>query len=458
MRKVPVNLNYTMSADVVGHCIRECKIKHVLTSRRFLDKRPFELDGEVIYLEDLKEQITGIDKAIAFFDASVTPVAMLARRFELHTVKPDDLMTVIFTSGSTGEPKGVMLSHANVLSNINAIDELFQFSREDTLLGTLPFFHSFGFTANLWLGLTLTPKVVFHMNPLDSKMVGDLCQKHAVTILMSTPTFLRAYIKRCTKEHFHALDTVITGAEKLPADVYDAFLEKFGVEISEGYGTTELSPVAAINVPQHRTGNSEQIASKRGTIGRPMPGLAAKVVDSDSGKDLGLNTEGVLWIKGPNVMQGYLNQPQKTAEVIHDGWYDTGDVAKIDDEGFIQITGRLSRFSKIGGEMVPHIRIEELLNRILEDPDDDTTEIRAAVTAVPHPKKGERIIVLHTPFSKPIDEVLQELSEAGLPNLWIPSRDGFLEIEKIPILGTGKLDLKAVKETALQRCDADAAG
>ncbi|MFQ5731942.1 MAG: AMP-binding protein, partial [Planctomycetaceae bacterium] len=452
MRKVAVNLNYTMSEEVVDFCIEQCKIRHVLTSRRFLEKRPFHLNADVIYLEDLKEQIGGWDKFTSLISAYVAPIALLERSLGLTQVKADDLLTVVFTSGSTGEPKGVMLSQYNVMSNIQSIDDLFHFTSKDVLLAILPFFHSFGFTGNLWMGLTLSPKAVFHSNPLESRMIGKLCEKHKVTIMMATPTFLRSYLKRCTPEQFATLDTVVTGAEKLPRDLAEAFQEKFGVEPSEGYGTTELSPIAAVNVPPHRAGTGEQSASKPGTVGRPFPGVAAKVVDPETFEDRGVGTEGLLLIGGPNVMQGYLNEPEKTAEVIRDGWYDTGDVARIDDEGFIEITGRQSRFSKIGGEMVPHIRIEEALNRILEDPSDEESRMRAAVTAVPHDTKGERIIVLHTPFEKPLDEVLKQLGESGLPNLWIPARDGFLEVEEIPILGTGKLDLKAIKQIAMERC------
>jgi len=454
MRKVSVNLNYTMSEDVVDYCIKQCGIKHVLTSRKFLEKKPFQLDAEVVYLEDLKEQVTGVDRLLASISAYVTPVWLLERSLGLTKLKPDDLLTVIFTSGSTGEPKGVMLTQNNVMSNIDAVDALFHFTNDDVLLGMLPFFHSFGFTANLWLGLTLSPTVVFHLNPLESRMVGTLCEKHGVTIMMATPTFLRSYIKRCTPEQFSKLDTVVTGAEKLPRDVAEAFQEKFGVEISEGYGTTELSPVAAVNVPAHRAGTTEQSASKAGTVGRPFPGVSAKVVDPDTFEDRGVNAEGLLLIKGPNVMQGYLNQPEKTAEVIRDGWYNTGDIARIDDEGFIEITGRMSRFSKIGGEMVPHVRIEEVLNRILHTDSDDSM-MHAAVTAVPHPTKGERIVVLHTPLSRPLEAVLKQLGESGLPNLWIPSRDSFVEVEQIPILGTGKLDLKAVKQLAEEKLNGE---
>jgi acyl-[acyl-carrier-protein]-phospholipid O-acyltransferase/long-chain-fatty-acid--[acyl-carrier-protein] ligase len=226
---------------------------------------------------------------------------------------------------------------------------------------------------------------------------------------------------------------------------------------SEGYGTTELSPAVGINIPDHRSADIHQKGTKLGSIGRPLPGVAAKVVDPDTWEDVGVDREGLLLIKGPNVMLGYLNQPEKTAEVIRDGWYNTGDFGKLDSEGFIHITGRQSRFSKIGGEMVPHIRIEEEIARLVDlkegaaDAQQDGPDLKVAVTAVPDDTKGERIIVFHRPLSKSIDEIRRALSDAGLPNLWIPSTDGFVEVDEIPLLGTGKLDLRALKQMALER-------
>jgi acyl-[acyl-carrier-protein]-phospholipid O-acyltransferase/long-chain-fatty-acid--[acyl-carrier-protein] ligase len=320
------------------------------------------------------------------------------------------------------------------------------------MLGALPFFHSFGYTITLWSILSLNAKAVYHFNPLDARTIGQLCDEHKVTVLVATPTFVRTYMKRIEKEQFKALDIVITGAEKLPQDLAQAFFEKYGVEINEGYGTTELTPLTAVNVPDHREETFTQVGHKKGTVGRPIPGVTAKVVNPDlwpqTVQALGPDTPGLLLIKGPNVMQGYLKMPEKTAEVIKDGWYVTGDFAQIDNEGFITITGRQSRFSKIGGEMVPHIKIEEMLTAILAEPTDEGPELRAVVTSVPDERKGERLIVIHKKFSKTTQEVCNALSAAGLPNLWIPSADSFLEVEEIPFLGTGKLDLKGLKTIA----------
>ena len=211
------------------------------------------------------------------------------------------------------------------------------------------------------------------------------------------------------------------------------------------YGATETSPLVSVNVPKSRQTSGDQVEAKEGTVGRTIPGVSAKVLDLDTGEQLGVNEAGMLWIKGPNVMKGYFGREDLTNEVIVDGWYDTGDVAMIDEDGFITITGRMSRFSQIGGEMIPHIMIEEALNEILGA----TEESLAAVTAVDDARKGERLIVLHCKTDMEIDDVRKALSEShGLPNIYIPSTDSFLEVEELPVLGTGKLDLKGLKTKA----------
>lgn len=449
--RVSVNLNYTLTEDVVNFCIREAGIRRVLTSRRFMEKRPMNLDAELVYLEDLKEQIGLLAKLKAAATARLMPLDMLSRRLGLNGIEADDLMTVIFTSGSTGEPKGVMLSHGNINSNLNAANEVYKFDQQDVILGVLPFFHSFGFTVGMWLPFCIDPGVVYHFNPLDARMVAKLIEKHKVTIIAATPTFLKSYMKRCDTEQMKTVDLALVGAEKMPPELRDAWNDKYGFEPTEAYGATELSPAAALNCPDNRSGCSgENSLTRHGTVGKAIPHTEAAILHPDTKERLGNHTDGLLCIKGPNVMLGYLNRPDKTAEVLQDGWYNTGDIARIDDDGFIEITGRQSRFSKIGGEMVPHIRIEQELTRIMDDDATDEPEVLCAVTAVPDARKGERLIVLHKPVSKSIPEVLDELQQAGLPNLWIPSQDSFLEMAEVPLLGTGKLDLKAVKDTAVQ--------
>lgn len=444
--RVAVNLNYTVSSEILNRCNAACGIRHVLTSRRVMQKLDLRVDAELVYLEDLIPKVKWTDKLIAACEGLLMPLSWLKRRLGVDRIDPDDTLTVIFTSGSTGDPKGVVLSHRNVGSNVQAIPRLVTLHDDDVLLGTLPFFHSFGYTCTLWTTLMLPPAAVYHFSPLDAREIGKLCRKYGVSILMSTPTFLRSYIKRCDAEDLKTLEIVIAGAEKLTPDVADAFEKKFGVRPVEGYGTTELSPLVSVNVPPHRNTGLYPLGEKPGSVGRPIPGVEARIVDPETFQPLPAGGEGMLLIRGPNVMRGYLNRPQETAAVIRDGWYITGDMARLDEDGFIFITGRLSRFSKIGGEMVPHLAVEEALMRLVGDGD----ELKVAVSAVPDPRKGERLVVLHVPLDKTPQQLSRALQEMGLPNLFIPSPDSYYEVPEIPVLGTGKLDLRALKQRALE--------
>ena len=458
--KVTANLNYTLSDDVINYCIKEAGIKTVITSKLFMLKRPVNVQGaKVVFLEDLKEKVTSGVRTTAAAMAFGLPSFLLFRILGLNKIKRDDLATVIFTSGSTGEPKGVMLSHHNIATNIYAMDRLYLLKKDDTLIGVLPFFHSFGYSVSMWSVLNYPLRGAYHFNPLDARTVGKLAEQYKGTILLATPTFLKSYLKRCTKEQFAHMRLVVGGAEKMSPELVKEYEEKFGVTPIEGYGCTELSPYTISNIRNVINEKITQIGNKLGTVGQPIYGVEAMIVDPETRVDRGLNKEGLLLIKGPNVMIGYLNRPDKTAEAIVDGWYNTGDFAIIDDDGFVQITGRQSRFSKIGGEMVPHIRIEQELTRILDEMAPQTEAelevpggaVRLAVTSAPDETRGERIVVVHKQLPVPIDQLLRKLSDTGLPNLWLPDRESFVEVEQVPLLGTGKLDLKAVKDVALEK-------
>lgn len=453
--RVTVNLNYTHSRETINSCIAEARVKHVLTSRLFLSKMKLEIDGEMVFLEDLPGQVRWYDEVVAAIQAYAVPISILERIFGLNKATPSDLLTIIFTSGTTGQPKGVMLSNDNVGSNIDAADEMFRLRATDVVLGVMPFFHSFGYTGGLWLVLALPPSGVYHFSPLDAVTIGKLCQKYLVTIMMAAPTFIRLYLKRCQPEQLQSLEMVVLGAEKMPGGLADAFQRKFGVRPFEAYGTTELSPMAATNIPAWRSAEKSSNSLKEGTVGRAIPGTRAKVVDPESDAERGVGETGMLLIQGPNVMLGYLNRPEKTAEVLRNGWYVTGDIAKIDEAGFITIIDRASRFSKIGGEMVPHLKIEECLQSILAGELADSGELldeaglQVVVTAVPDETRGERLVVLHKASRLSVEQILARMAAMGLPNLWIPSRDSFIAVPEIPILGSGKIDLKRARELAV---------
>lgn len=444
--RVGVNLNYTVATGVLQECCKVVGLKHVLTSRRFIEKVNLDPGCEKIFLEDLKVRISWSDKLLAAFNAKCRSAQGLLRSLGVSNKKPHDPLTIIFTSGSTGIPKGVVLTYENVGSNVEGIHSRIRLNEKDVMLGILPFFHSFGYTIALWGGMSLPSAAVYHTSPLDVKQIGKLAEEFRATVLLATPTFLRTYLRRVEPEQFRHLDVVVLGAEKMPLDLATEFEKKFGVRPVEGYGTTELSPLVSVNVPPSRAQQTERCLLREGTVGVPIEHVDARVVSIDDDSPLPVDNIGLLEIRGPNVMQGYYKRPDLTAEVMHDGWYRTGDVARIDQDGFIEITGRLSRFSKIGGEMVPHIQIEETIGSILGANEDGT--MRAAVTSIPDPKRGERLIVLHTPLGMEKRELLSKMSLTGLPNLYLPSEDSFLLVEAIPVLGSGKLDLKAMRDIA----------
>jgi len=444
MGKVAVNLNYTASNESVASAARQCGIKHVLTAREFLQRVPIEVPGETVLLDDVKKSITPKDKIFAMFLAIFGPMRFVERVLGSQKGRTeDDLCTVIFSSGSEGEPKGVMLTHKNVLSNCEAVAQVFPHETGDGFMGILPFFHSFGFMGTLWLPLWRGFFTVYHPNPLEPKIIGQLIYKYKPRFLIATPTFLQGFIRRCLPEELSSLEYVITGAEKLPQRVREAFLAKFGVEPLEGYGTTECAPAVSVNVPDFRAPGFYQVGTKHGTIGQCLPGVSVRVVDPDTMARMEHGASGLLLVKGPNIMKGYLGQPEKTATVLQDGWYNTGDIAALDEEGFITITDRLTRFSKIAGEMVPHTKVEETLHKLL-----DMNEQTFAVTSVPDEQKGERLVVLHTLMDGELEVLVDKLKESDLPNLWRPKPTSFYRIAEIPLLGTGKMDLKRIKSLA----------
>jgi acyl-[acyl-carrier-protein]-phospholipid O-acyltransferase/long-chain-fatty-acid--[acyl-carrier-protein] ligase len=447
--RVTVNLNYTATPDVLNKCIERAAIRKILTSRKFITNPAMEkfkdsLNAELVILEDLRGKVLRGDTLFGALGAFVVPAWILDRVLGLHKIRGDDVATVIFTSGSTGMPKGVMLTHHNIATNVEAIEQVVHPRPSDSVLGIVPFFHSLGFTITLWGPLLLDVRAAYHFSPLDTRTVAKLARMRSATLLLATPTFLRTYLRRCEPEELSSLEVVVAGAEKLPIPLCDAFEKKFGIRPVEGYGTTELSPLVSVNVPPSRS-RSATIDMKEGSVGRPVPNVSAKIVNPETFEDLRLQTPGMLLIKGPNVMKGYLGQPEETAKVMHDGWYITGDIAFIDTDGFIHITGRQSRFSKIGGEMVPHIRIEEAIQKILGL---DESQLSVVVTSVPDERKGERLVVVHTPLAMTPKEIVEQLGKVGVPNLWIPSADSFLQVETIPVLGSGKTDLKAVSDLA----------
>jgi acyl-[acyl-carrier-protein]-phospholipid O-acyltransferase/long-chain-fatty-acid--[acyl-carrier-protein] ligase len=451
MGKTPVNLNYTASNEILASCGKQCDLQTVITSKAFLERVPVQPPGEIVLLEDLAANPTSGERLVAALMAFLLPVDWLERALGRgRRVELDDTATVIFSSGSTGDPKGVMLTHYNVGSNIEQLGQTFFLGHRDRIMGVLPFFHSFGFTGTLCLPGVLGLGVVYHHNPLDARVIGGLVAKYACTVMLATPTFIQGYTRRCSPEDFGSLQYVLVGAEKLSERAANAFEETFGIRPLEAYGCTECSPAVTVNTRDFRAPGFRQVGAKRGRIGHPLPGVSVRVVDPESPDPLAApplppGESGLLLVRGPNVMRGYLGRPDKTADVLRDGWYITGDIAAVDEDGFLAITDRLSRFSKIGGEMVAHIKVEDKLHELA-----GVTEQTLVVAGVPDARKGERLVVLHTLPEERLKDVLEKLPSCDLPNLWKPARGQFFHVEALPYLGSGKLDLRGMREMALR--------
>jgi acyl-[acyl-carrier-protein]-phospholipid O-acyltransferase/long-chain-fatty-acid--[acyl-carrier-protein] ligase len=439
--KTSVNLNFTAGREAMAAAIDTCGITTILTSRKFIARADIAPIDGMVFLEDVLGGLTPLAKARMMAIAFVLPPALLARLYA-NDGDGASLATVVFSSGSTGVPKGVMLSHHNILANVDAIAQVFHLKSDDVMVGVLPFFHSFGFSVTLWLPLVVGFGAVFHPNPMDGKTIGEIAERYKGSILVSTPTFYSGYIRKCTREQFAAVRYALVGAEKLRQPIADAFKEKFGITLLEGYGCTEMSPVVAVNAPDVEDHGEFQRGSLAGTVGHALPGVVAKVVDPETGEGPLIGKDGLLLVNGPSRMQGYLGDPERTAAALRDDWYVTGDIACIDEAGFIRITDRLSRFSKIAGEMVPHMKVEQEIQGLLD------AQFTCVVTAVPDDTRGERLVAFYTDPGLPAQEVWERLCRTELPRLWLPKREDVRFVDAIPTLGTGKVDLRAVRRLA----------
>jgi len=439
--KIPVNINFTASKAVMQSIIKQCSLQTIITSRKFMAKlNRSDMPGSLVFVEDIMKTITPRQRVAAMLKALFVPRSILAQE---KTFDPDSMATVLFSSGSTAEPKGIVLSHHNIISNIESLRDTITLHKSDGICAALPLFHSFGFTVTIWLPLLTGFKASYHPNPLDGEAIAKLVRENRSTLLMATPTFLKTYIRKAEKEDFASLRLVVVGAEKLRKSLSDSFFDKFGIQPLEGFGATELSPVASLNIPDVTFGRKTYVGNKPGSVGRPLYGIAAKIVDPDTGEPLSTGEQGLLLVKGPSVMSCYLNQLWLTQKTIQQGWYNTGDIAVIDEDGFLTLTDRLSRFSKIGGEMIPHGAIEDAFHKAL-----GTDEQVVAVTAIPDETRGEKIVVLYTPGAGGEDNLRFIMEQADLPNLWKPGCDAYVPVDEIPILPTGKTDLKGIKTLA----------
>jgi acyl-[acyl-carrier-protein]-phospholipid O-acyltransferase/long-chain-fatty-acid--[acyl-carrier-protein] ligase len=438
--RTAVNLNFTAGEESMAHAIEKCEITVILTSRTFLEKAKLPHMPGMVFIEDLLAASGKFGKVFTMCAARLTPTRLLA-----GDAKPDDLAAVVFSSGSTGTPKGVMLSHWNLITNVDDSAQVFSVDHTDCMLGVLPFFHSFGYTYTLWFPLLHGFKAVFHVNPTDAKVIGELAGEHRPTLFLSTPTFCLGYLRKCTREQFASIHYLLVGAEKMRPALAKSFEEKFGITPLEGYGCTEMGPVVSVNVI-----GKNHSAYKPGTVGRPLPHVSLRIVDPETLDPLQAGSTGLLLVNGPGRMLGYLGDPERTAQSLVDGYYSTGDLACVDHEGFLQIVDRLARFSKIAGEMVPHLKIEDTIHDIFGDQP-------CVVIGIPDDQRGDRLTLLYTQSEITPNQLWHRLSESELPRLWIPKRESMHLVDSIPTLGTGKLDLRAVRAKAIELSAARAA-
>lgn len=450
--KIPVNLNFTASKLAVQSSIKQADIDKFITADPFVRKMPdfaWPPNRDLIYIERvlpaMKKQIT---RWVVI--SKILPTAALAKILKITNVGGDEEAILLFTSGSSGEPKGVPLTHRNVLANVCQFGTRLDLPENSNILGSLPLFHSFGCTVTLWFPCIEGLNLITNPSPLDSKRIAELIEQHKIILLLSTPTFLRSYMRRVNPEQLKSLQLVVTGAEKLPRNLAETFAEKFGIFPQEGYGLTETSPATNVNLPEPSPRGDQKVlaSSRQGTVGNFLPGIAIKMTDPTTDEPLPIDKSGIIWMKGANIFPGYHNNQEKTDEVLQDGWFKTGDVGSMDADGFLTIEGRISRFSKIGGEMVPHETVEAAINHALGL--DEETERKVAVIGIPDEKKGEAIALLSTIAGVALEQECLDLRyrllDQGIPSLWCPK--AIYPVEEIPILASGKLDIKACESLA----------
>ena len=451
-QKTVVNLNYTASLTALELAVKNADIVTVLTSKKFLQKlkgKNINLESlqertKFVFLEDLKPQISKVSIITNLIIFKLLPFDLLSRIWKTSQ-SPSDVAAILFSSGSEGIPKGVELSHQNIVSNIKQTSCVLDPRGDDVILNTLPTFHAFGLTVTSFLPLIEGIPMVCNPDPTDAKTIGSLVSEHKITIMAGTSTFYRIYAqsKRLHPLMFESLRMVIAGAEKLKEEVRISFKQKFAKDILEGYGTTETTPVACVNIPDKVLDSNGriQVGTKNGTVGMPIPGTQILIVDPDTYEELPVGEAGLVLIGGTQIMKSYLNNEEKTNSVIiqKNGtrWYHTGDKGKVDEDGFLTLIDRYSRFAKIGGEMVSLGAIEQEISSLLNEGEE------VLAMAVSDDKKGEQVYLLWNSTLE-YSFIKQQLIERNVNPLSIPRAAFF--VEEIPKLGSGKNDFGTAKK------------
>ncbi len=451
----PVMINYATSAAAFESTVRQAGLKTFITARKFMQKLPqfpWPPEEQLILVEDLLKKTPKLQLITNVMTAKLAPASLICKMFDTDARKGHDEAVMLFTSGSSGEPKGVALSHRMVLANVCQCACRLDLT-DCRFLASLPIFHSFGMTVNMMLPMLTGCMVCSYPNPTDARTLNELIQKYRLTLVCATPTFGRAMLRRADADTFKSVRYFVLGAEKLQPDLEKEFIDKCGVYPMEGYGLTETSPVIAANMPEPAAVKGSKFyipGTVRPGVGAMLPGIAIRITDvDDDTKELPLTERGMIWFKGANVFSGYIGRPELNKEIFHDGWFKTGDIGQMDLNGFITLGGRLSRFSKIGGEMVPHEGVELALCQGLELSAEDGVQI--AIAGVSDEQKGEALVLLSAlpqhQCSSEEKEILSSirtmLADMAMPTLWAPKY--LVPVESIPVLPTGKLDLRGCK-------------
>src|SRR5205814_1442291 len=428
--KVPIDLNFTIGRAANESCCKRANLRVAISATQFMERlKDFPWPEHVLKLDELMPRMTR-QIVLWWMISLLVPTRLLLRLLRIPKAGGHTEAVLLFTSGTTGEPKGIVISHRNVVGNVSQFRQLLDATKHDAILASLPFFHTFGSTVTLWYPLIEGVRIVTYPNPLEAAKNAALIERYKLTLLLATPTFLRGYLRKAEPDKLRSLRLVITGAEKLPLDLAKNFEERFNQRVFEGYGLTETSPVVSVNLPEPqptKPGEHVQPSSRLGSVGKMAPGIAAEIREPETDRKLSLHETGMLWLRGVNIFEGYLHDPERTGDVLQDGWLKTGDLGRFDEDGFLYIEGRLSRFSKIGGEMVPHESIEHKIVGLLDLSGKD--ERMVAIVGVQDEAKGEALVLLSA-VDVDLPQLRKQLHESGISNLWIPKR--VQRVEMIP--------------------------
>ncbi len=425
--RVPVMINYSTGAAAnCEYAQKKCAFRTILTSRALCQKINCRHVEGMVYIEDILSSVKVLDKLAALWKAGRPVEKILAG---LHGGAEDDNLLILFTSGSEKDPKGVQLTHRNISANFASLKKAYGFHGDDVFLANLPYFHVFGQTANLWVPLLEGMTLVTYANPLDFKAIGSIVREEKVTLMAGTPTFFWGYVRHSRPGDYESVRLMLSGADKCPQALRDAFLKKHGKTLLEAYGATETSPGITVNT----------LANNRpGSVGQPLDGVTVRIEHYETGEACAPGEIGKILVKGDNVMKGYFDDFEGTSLSIRHGWYDTGDMGYLDADGYLWHVGRLKRFLKIGGEMVSLVRVEDVLEKLLP------ADVECCVVEIPDPLRGARIVAAVT---QQVDEKrLLERMAADLPKIALPSR--FVVIPDMPKHSSGKIDFRSITDRA----------